>query len=140
MYRTYELDCGAKVYLVPLPIHRSASIGFWIKTGSMNESENINGISHFIEHMLFKGTEDRSARAIAEFFDAIGGDLNAFTSKECTCYHAKVLDHHLIQAIEVMGDMISNPKMSESDIEKEKMWSSMKLPWLRIRLTMSVMI
>jgi predicted Zn-dependent peptidase len=120
MYRTYELECGAKVYLVPLPIHRSASIGFWIKTGSMNEYESINGISHFIEHMLFKGTEKRNAKAIAEFFDAIGGDLNAFTSKECTCYHAKVLDHHLIKSIEVMGDMVTNPKFSEEDIEKEK--------------------
>ena len=120
MYRTYELECGAKVYLVPLPIHRSASVGFWIKTGSMNESDSNNGISHFIEHMLFKGSVDRSAREIAEFFDAIGGDLNAFTSKECTCYHAKVLDHHLIKAIEVMGDMITHPKMCDQEIEKEK--------------------
>lgn len=120
MYKTYDLNCGAKLFLTPLPIHRSASIGFWVKTGSIHETKSLNGMSHFIEHMLFKGTTSRSAKEIAEFFDVRGADLNAFTSKECTCYHAKVLDHHLIGAIEVISDMLSHPLMDEDEIEKEK--------------------
>lgn len=120
MYNTYELNCGVKLFLTPLPIHRSASIGFWVKTGSIHEPKVLNGISHFIEHMLFKGTSTRTARDIAEFFDSRGADLNAFTSKECTCYHAKVLDHHLVDAIEVISDMICNSLFTDEEIEKEK--------------------
>lgn len=120
MYTEHTLPNGIRVYLSKLPVYRSASIGVWFKTGSVNEDRSNNGISHFIEHMLFKGTDKRTAKDIAEFFDTLGGDLNAFTSKECTCYHAKVLDKHLPVAIEVIGDMLTNSSMSHEEIEKEK--------------------
>lgn len=120
MYTEHKLSNGIRVFFSELPVYRSASIGVWIKTGSVHENEKNNGISHLIEHMLFKGTATRSAKDIAEFFDTLGGDLNAFTSKECTCYHAKVLDKHLSSAIEVIGDMITNPLLDEEDIKKEK--------------------
>lgn len=120
MYRTHTLNNGIKVILAKLNNYRSASMGVWIKTGSIDENEKNNGISHFIEHMLFKGTPNRSARDIAEAFDSIGGDLNAFTSKECTCFHAKVLDHHIEIAIEILADMLKNPLMDDLDIKREQ--------------------
>jgi len=120
MYRTHTLNNGIKVILAKLDNYRSASMGVWIKTGSIDENEENNGISHFIEHMLFKGTPTRSARDIAEAFDSIGGDLNAFTSKECTCFHAKVLDHHIEIAIEILADMLINPLMDDMDIKREQ--------------------
>lgn len=120
MYETHKLSNGIQVIMKELPVYRSASIGIWVKTGSINETNQNSGISHFIEHMIFKGTKNHSAKSIAEFFDGIGGDLNAFTSKECTCFHAKVLDEHLEQAILIMGDMLSHPMMDSEDIRKEK--------------------
>ncbi|MBI9012794.1 MAG: insulinase family protein [Clostridiales bacterium] len=120
MYTTHILNNGIRVILSKLDAYRSTSIGLWIKTGSIDETEKNNGISHFIEHMLFKGSSKRSARDIAEAFDSIGGDLNAFTSKECTCFHAKVLDRHVDVAIEIIADMISDPLMDEEDIKLEK--------------------
>jgi len=120
MYTTHILNNGIRVILSKLEQYRSTSIGLWIKTGSIDETEENNGISHFIEHMLFKGSSKRSARDIAEAFDSIGGDLNAFTSKECTCFHAKVLDRHIDIAIEIIADMISDPLMDEEDIKLEK--------------------
>lgn len=88
---------------------RSVSFGIWVKTGSRNETPDNSGISHFIEHMLFKGTERFNAKEIAEQFDAIGGNVNAFTSKEYTCYYAKVLDEHLPIAVDVLSDMFLIP-------------------------------
>lgn len=103
-----------------IPSVRSVSIGVWIGVGSKHETSENNGTSHFIEHMLFKGTTTRSARDIAEAFDSIGGHINAFTSKEYTCYYAKVLDRHVGFALEILSDMFFNPKLSEDDVEKEK--------------------
>ncbi len=120
MYNEHILSNGMKVVMSKLDVYRSVSVGFWIRTGSANESEKSNGISHFIEHMLFKGTKSRTGKEIAEVFDTIGGDLNAFTSKECTCYHAKVLDNHLEVAISVISEMLSSPTLAEDDIKKEQ--------------------
>lgn len=120
MYTEHILSNGIKVIMSKLDVYRSVSIGFWIKTGSINETKLDNGISHFIEHMLFKGTKTRTAKDIAEIFDSVGGDLNAFTSKECTCFHARVMDIHLEIAIEVISDMIINPALRTIDIKKEK--------------------
>lgn len=120
MYTEHNLKNGMKVIMSKLDVYRSVSIGFWVKTGSINEEKETNGISHFIEHMLFKGTENRSAKDIAESFDAIGGDLNAFTSKECTCFHARVLDDNLKMAIEIISDMIINSNLLEEEIDKER--------------------
>ena len=99
---------------------RSVSVGFWIDSGSRCETPEQNGISHFIEHMLFKGTTTRSAEDIARSVDSIGGNLDAFTSKELVCFNTKVLDEHLPLAFDVLADLLLNPLFREEDIEKEK--------------------
>src|SRR6478672_9920297 len=99
---------------------RSVSIGIWIKTGSRDESAERNGISHFIEHMVFKGTKNRSALDIARQMDAIGGNMDAFTGKEAICFNAKVLDEHLPVAVDVISDLVLNPNFEPKDIDREK--------------------
>ncbi len=103
-----------------IPTCRSVSFGIWVKTGSRNETPDNNGISHFIEHMLFKGTSQRSAKDIADLFDGIGGNVNAFTSKEYTCYFAKVLDEHLPLAVEALADMFFESQFDSEELAKEK--------------------
>ncbi|WP_017186074.1 M16 family metallopeptidase [Alkalibacillus haloalkaliphilus] len=120
MLQRYELNNGLKVVEEQMDGVRSVSIGIWILTGSRNEPENINGISHLIEHMLFKGTDKRSPKDIAEAFDKIGGQVNAFTSKEYTCLYARVMDQHAEEALEVLSDMILNSKFVEEELEREK--------------------
>lgn len=116
----YTLSSGLRVVAEHIPGSRSVSFGIWVKNGSRNETEADNGISHFIEHMLFKGTERYDARAIAEQFDAIGGNVNAFTSKEYTSYYAKVLDEHLPIAMDVLADMFFNSKFDPEELAREK--------------------
>jgi len=99
---------------------RSVSIGIWIKTGSRDEEPKTNGISHFIEHMVFKGTRNRSAEAIARQVDSIGGNLDAFTAKECVCFNVKVLDEHLPIAFDVLSDLVLNPVFAAEDIVRER--------------------
>ncbi|TFE02806.1 M16 family metallopeptidase [Jeotgalibacillus salarius] len=111
---------GLRIVYEHIPTVRSAAVGVWIGTGSRDEDQGNNGISHFIEHMLFKGTKERSARRIAEEFDRIGGHVNAFTSKEYTCYYAKVLDNHAKHALEVLADMFFNSVYDPGELEKEK--------------------
>jgi predicted Zn-dependent peptidase len=115
-----RLPNGLRVITEMMPHVRSVSVGVWIGTGSRRETPDQNGLSHFIEHMLFKGTESRSAEDIARSVDSIGGNLDAFTSKEMVCYNTKVLDEHLPLAFDVLGDLVLNPKFSPDDIEKEK--------------------
>lgn len=115
-----RLANGLRVVMEQIPTCRSVSFGIWVKTGSRNESRQDNGISHFIEHMLFKGTERHSAQDIAEVFDGIGGNVNAFTSKEYTCYYAKVLDEHLPIAVDVLADMFFHSQLDETELGKEK--------------------
>ena len=103
-----------------IPYVRSISVGIWVGAGSRFEQPEENGITHFIEHMLFKGTTTRSARQIAEEFDRIGGEINAFTSKENTCYYAKVLDHHGKLAITILADMFFNSVFQAEELEKER--------------------
>ena len=114
------LSNGVRVITEPMPAVRSVAAGFWIGTGSRAEQVRENGISHFIEHMLFKGTPRRSAEDIAREFDAIGGHLDAFTGRELVGYNFKVLDEHLPIAFEIVADMLLNPKFDSEDIEKEK--------------------
>jgi predicted Zn-dependent peptidase len=116
----HTLSNGLRVIVEPIPTCRSVSFGIWVKTGSRNETRETNGISHFIEHMLFKGTEKYSAKEIAELFDGIGGNVNAFTSKEYTCYYAKVLDEHLPIAVEALSDMFFRSTFDPQELEKEK--------------------
>ncbi|HEY7096530.1 MAG TPA: pitrilysin family protein [Terriglobales bacterium] len=99
---------------------RSVSIGIWIKTGSRDESAEWNGISHFIEHMVFKGTKHRSAEDIARQVDSIGGNMDAFTAKECVCFNVKVLDDHLPIAMDVLSDLVLNPVFDHADITRER--------------------
>jgi len=114
------LKNGVRVISEEMPHVRSVSLGVWIKTGSRRETSEENGISHFIEHMLFKGTKNRSAEEIARSVDSIGGGLDAFTAKEMVSYNTKVLDEHLPLAFDVLADMVRNPLFREEDIEKEK--------------------
>jgi predicted Zn-dependent peptidase len=114
------LKNGVRVISEEMPHVRSVSLGVWIKTGSRRETSAENGISHFIEHMLFKGTKNRSAEEIARSVDSIGGGLDAFTAKEMVSYNTKVLDEHLPLAFDVLADMVRNPLFRDEDIEKEK--------------------
>ncbi|HXZ42987.1 MAG TPA: pitrilysin family protein [Terriglobales bacterium] len=99
---------------------RSVSIGIWVKTGSRDEDLQWNGISHFIEHMVFKGTKHRSAEDIARQVDSIGGNMDAFTAKECICFNVKVLDEHLPIALDVLSDLVLNPVFATQDISRER--------------------
>lgn len=114
------LSNGLRVVTEKIPTGRSVSFGIWVKTGSRNETPGNNGISHFIEHMLFKGTDRFSAKEIAEQFDAVGGNVNAFTAKEYTCYYAKVLDEHLPIAVDVLADMFFRSQFDPEELSKEK--------------------
>jgi len=99
---------------------RSISVGIWLGTGSRGEEPERNGIAHFLEHMVFKGTERRTAEQIAQSVDSVGGMLDAFTAKEMTCFNAKVLDEHLPIAFDVLSDLVLRPRFDEADIAKEK--------------------
>jgi predicted Zn-dependent peptidase len=120
LIKKYTCQNGVRIILENIPTVRSVAIGVWINAGSRNENEQNNGISHFLEHMFFKGTTNRNAKEIAESFDSIGGQVNAFTSKEYTCYYAKVLDDHASYALEVLADMFFNSTFDEEELKKEK--------------------
>lgn len=113
------LDNGLRIIAEDIPFVRSVSFGIWVKNGSRNEDSTTNGISHFIEHMLFKGTQKRSAKDIADEMDEIGGQLNAYTAKEYTCYYTRTLDSHFDIALDVLSDMFFNSKFDSNDIQKE---------------------
>ena len=120
MYQKITLRNGVRVVAERIDHVRSAAIGVWIGNGSRFESAEQNGISHFIEHMIFKGTEKRTARHIASMMDAMGGQSNAFTTKDCTCYYMKVLDTHLHTAAELLADMFLCSSFADEDIELER--------------------
>ncbi len=104
-----------------IPYVQSASVGIWVKAGSADETDKNNGISHYIEHMLFKGTDNRTAKQIAEDVDRIGGNMNAFTGKEATCYYIKTLDSNLEKACDILIDMFLNSQFDEVEMDKERM-------------------
>ena len=114
------LDNGMKVVTEKVDSVKSVSVGIWVKTGSRNESEKQAGITHFLEHMLFKGTESRSSYDIAMSMESVGGYLNAFTSSEYTCYYSRCLNTQLDKALDVLSDMVLNPSFPEDEVEKEK--------------------
>lgn len=116
----HTLSNGVRLIAEPIPYFRSVAVGIWVRTGSVNERKEQNGYSHFIEHMLFKGTERRSAMQISSEIDEIGGQLNAFTSKECTCYYATVRDEHIDIAMDVLSDMFLHSAFDPAEIAKEK--------------------
>src|SRR5579884_2997979 len=118
--RRAVLPNGLTVITEEMKHIRSISIGIWMKTGSRDEDLPWNGISHFIEHMVFKGTKHRSAEQIAREVDSIGGNMDAFTAKECICFNIKVLDEHLPIAMDVLGDLVLNPVFDIQDITRER--------------------
>jgi predicted Zn-dependent peptidase len=120
MYRKDTLANGIRVVSETLPKSRSVSIGVWVKVGSRHEPPQIGGISHFIEHLFFKGTEKRSAKDIAIEMDSLGGEMNAFTSQETTTYYAKVVDEHLPVVIEILADILLGAKFDPVEMEKER--------------------
>jgi predicted Zn-dependent peptidase len=120
MYHKSVLSNGIRVVSEQMPQLKSVSLGIWIGTGSRHESDFNHGISHFIEHLIFKGTTKRNAKEIAEVVDAVGGQINAFTAKEYTCFYMKVLDAQLDFAAELLEDMIFHSQFATEDIEKER--------------------
>jgi predicted Zn-dependent peptidase len=120
MFAKSVLGNGIRVVSQEMADHRSVSLGIWVENGSRHESAPQNGISHFIEHLLFKGTERRTAAQIAEEMDAVGGVINAFTSKEQTCYYAKVLDENLPLAIDLLTDIFLHSSFDAEEIERER--------------------
>jgi predicted Zn-dependent peptidase len=114
-----ELDSGERVISERLPHVRSAAIGYWISAGSRDETDSKAGISHFIEHLLFKGSSRYTALEIAEIFDGLGGELNAATSREHTMVYSRVPEHHVVTAMDVMGDMVFSPLFDDLDSERE---------------------
>ena len=120
MYRKSTLSNGLRVLTETMPAVRSVTIGVWADVGSSLETREQRGISHLVEHMLFKGTERRTARAIAETMDGVGGNLNAFTDKETTCYYAKVIDRHAPLAMNVLADMFLHSTFDPQELSKEQ--------------------
>lgn len=118
-YKITTLPNGIKVISENLPYVKSFSLGFWFNVGARDENDKNNGISHFIEHMLFKGTTKRNSANIADEIESLGGYLNAFTSKEHTCYYGRGLSRHIEKTFEVLADMIQNPLFKNSEIKKE---------------------
>ena len=114
------LPNGLTLITEAMPHVRSVAVGVWLKRGSRHEKPAQAGISHFIEHMVFKGTRNRSAEAIAAEMDSIGGHMDAFTSKEYAAFHLKVLDEHLPIAVDILGDIVMNPLFDPSEMVKEK--------------------
>lgn len=120
MIKIKKLDCGIRIAMEEITHVQSVSIGIWVKTGSVDENKSVAGISHYIEHMLFKGTELRNAKQIAEDVDKIGGQINAFTGKEATCYYIKTLTSNTEKAINILLDMFLNSKFDHGEMMKEK--------------------
>jgi len=120
MYRKSVLPNGIRVISEAIPYVKSATLGIWAGTGARNEQDHNHGVSHFIEHLMFKGTEKRTAKDIAETVDAVGGQLNAFTAKEYTCYYIKVLDNHLELGMDILSDMLLASKFDSQDINRER--------------------
>lgn len=120
MYQRTTLSNGLRIICETIPHVHSVALGIWVGSGSRHENPYYNGISHFVEHMFFKGTAQRTAKQIAETIDAVGGQLNAFTTKEYTCFYAKVLDQHYKLGIDLLSDMVTQSQFIPEEIEKEK--------------------
>jgi predicted Zn-dependent peptidase len=118
--RRTVLPNGLTIISEEMPHIRSVSAGVWIRTGSRHEAPEVNGISHFAEHMVFKGTTTRTAEMIARQVDSFGGNLDAFTAKECVCFNVKVLDEHLSDAMDVLTDLVLNPSFNDADVKRER--------------------
>jgi predicted Zn-dependent peptidase len=121
LYQKTVLGNGIRVVSESIPYVRSVSVGIWADVGSRDETGTENGISHFLEHMVFKGTKNRSVRDIAQSLESLGGYLNAFTTKEQTCFYARVLDEHVERAVDVLSDLVQHATFKREELEKEKL-------------------
>lgn len=120
LYKKTVLDNGIRVVTETIPSVRSVSLGLWANVGARDESAEENGISHFLEHMVFKGTKKRSVLEIAQSLESLGGYLNAFTNKEQTCFYARALDEHVGEAMDVISDLIQNSTFKKKELERER--------------------
>ena len=120
MYNKTVLPNGIRILTEQIPGARSVTLGVWFEVGSRNENEAQHGFSHFIEHLLFKGSMKYSARDIAELIEGVGGTLNAFTGKEYTCYYASVLDQDLPLVIDILEEMVLRPQFAPAEFERER--------------------
>ncbi len=119
-YKRTVFPNGLKVVTEAIPYVRSVSLGLWIDVGSRDELNKNAGVSHFIEHIVFKGTRNRDASQIASYLESVGGVLNAYTSREQTCFFAKILDEHLSRAVEIIFDLAQNGLFAREEVDKEK--------------------
>ncbi len=120
MIKTKKLDSGITLVMEHIPYLQSIAMGIWVKAGAVDENQEYAGISHYIEHMMFKGTENRSARQIAEDIDKIGGQINAFTGKEATCYYVKTINSNYHKAADVLIDMLGNSLFDAEEMNRER--------------------
>ncbi len=121
MYHKTALDNGIKIVDCYMPHMESVALGLWVSAGGRHERQDNSGVSHFIEHLLFKGTKNRSGQEIKEAIEGVGGALNAFTAEEVTCYFVKVVEKYFKLSLEVLSDMLVNPLFNQEDIEKERL-------------------
>src|SRR5699024_5934264 len=120
MYQKITLPNGVRILIEPIPYVRSAALGVWVGSGSRHEKTGENGAAHFIEHMVFKGTRQRTAAALAEQMDAMDGHTNAYTTTYCTFFYPPVLDTHLPQAADILCDMLFSSRFDDADVETER--------------------
>ena len=119
-WKEYKTEKGIKLIYRKIPEFSSVAVGVFVRAGSRTENDEIAGISHFIEHILFKGTKKRTGNRIKEEIEGVGGILNGFTSEEATCYWIKILNEYIERTFDVLSDMIKNPALKDEDIEKER--------------------
>ena len=119
-YDLITLRNGLRIVGERMPDIRTAAVGVFVRTGAVNESPEENGYSHFVEHMVFKGTKEKNAAALADEMDRLGGATNAFTAKESTCFYTKVMDEHLERGISLLADLLLRPEFPQDDLEREK--------------------
>ena len=120
MIKVKNLKCGIRMVLEEIPYVQSVSLGIWVRAGARDESRELSGVSHFIEHMMFKGTEKRTAKEIAEDTDRISGQMNAFTGKEATCYYIKTLSSNAESAAEILSDMFMHSKFDKKEMARKE--------------------
>ena len=120
MVKTIKLKCGTTIIMEKTDYVQSAALGIWVKAGAADENDDVSGVSHFIEHMMFKGTDKRTAKEIASDVDKIGGVFNAFTGKEATCYYIKTLSSNIYEGTEILLDMITGSKFDSEEMDKER--------------------
>jgi predicted Zn-dependent peptidase len=119
-YKKSRLPNGIRIISEEMTHVRSVAVGVWVETGSRHEAEDRGGVSHLIEHLVFKGTAHRSAEQIARTMDSVGGQMDAFTTKEHTCFYVQVLDEHLPLAVDLLTDVLLRPRFDADELEREK--------------------